>query len=92
MDIVWFKTSVVPKLENCQIEYHSFANGDFGDLERVELEKAGIGVTLDFWSLGWLGIHAISYKSGEEIINLLLEPDEKGKKEEVFRKLENVLR
>jgi hypothetical protein len=91
-DIIWFKENILPTLREYQIEYRSFENGDFGDVERVEFEGNNKGGSIDFWSTGWLGIHAYNYKEEQEIINVLLEPEEHLEKTKAFEKLQEILR
>lgn len=90
-DIIWFKKNIVPNFEGYKIDYHSFKNGDFGDLERVELEGYGKGVTIDFWSSGWLGIHAYNYREEKEVINILLEPEQHLEKEKGIKEIQEFM-
>lgn len=75
-DIVWFKEAVLPLLKNYNVLYSSFKDGDFGDLERIELEGENKGATIEFWSAGWIGIHIYDYKLNNTIFNVLFEPKE----------------
>lgn len=91
-DILWFKNEFIPLLvEDYKIEYVSFKEGDFGTLERVEIEGKNKGGNIDFWSLGWLNIHLVDYEEGKELLNVLLEPNQKIEKEEAFKKLLTLL-
>ena len=90
-DIVWFKKNVLPTLGEYKIKYLSFENGDFGDVERIEFEGKNKGGSIDFWSTGWIGIHAYNYKEEQEIINVLLEPEEHLEKTKAFEKLQKIL-
>lgn len=91
-DVIWFNTEMLPLLDGYSTEYRSFKNGDFGDLERVELEGNNKGVTLDFWSSGWIGIHLIDYLADAELLNVLLEPNQDSEKDEAFKKLKSILK
>lgn len=52
MNIDFFKTEVAPYLAGYELQYSSFSNGDFGDLERVEFERGDKLGTVDIWSKG----------------------------------------
>ena len=90
-DITWFKENMLPALGGYLIEYKSFKNGDFGDIERVEFEGNNKGGSIDFWSSGWLGIHVYNYKEEREIMNILLEPEQVLDKDKAFIELQSVL-
>ncbi len=91
-DIIWFKNKFIPLLsQKYTIEYSSFLDGDFGNLERVEIEGNHKGGNIDFWSLGWLNIHLVDYEKENELLNVLLEPHQEREKEEAFKKLEEFL-
>jgi hypothetical protein len=92
MDITWFKEKIMPTFIGYKIEYRSFKDGDFGDLERIEFEGYEKGVSIDFWSSGWLGIHAYDYKEEQEIFNVLLEPQQRLEKEKAFEEVQNILK
>lgn len=87
----WFNTTLLPKLSGYDIKFNTFKGGDFGDLERIEIEGNEKGVTIDFWSLGWISIHAYDYALDMEIMNVLTEPHEQIKIEDAFLRLENIL-
>lgn len=91
-DIEWFKSTVVPRLENYEVKYKSFEKGDFGSLSQIEFNSELMGGTIDFWSLGWLGIHLVDYKNGVELLNVLLEPDQNSEKENAFEELQKHLK
>ena len=92
MDINWFKNEVIPKIADVyKVDYSFFANGDFGNLDRVEFEGNGKGGHIDFWSLGWLNIHLVDYANGDELLNVLLEPQQDERKEEAFKRLLELL-
>lgn len=80
---------MLPTLSGCKAEYHSFKQGDFGDLERVELEGNKKGATVDFWSSGWLGVHLYDYAKDSELLNILLEPEQNLEKEKAFFELQS---
>ncbi|MDR2039449.1 MAG: hypothetical protein LBQ60_16120 [Bacteroidales bacterium] len=91
-DKIWFKNEFIPLLsQEYKIEYSVFQDGDFGNLERFEIEGNNKGGNIDFWSLGWLNIHLVDYESGNELLNILLEPHQEREKEEAFKKLEEFL-
>lgn len=46
---------------------------------------------VDFWSKGWVVIHVFDEELGDEVMNILLSPDEMDRLEAVFNQLKNVL-
>lgn len=90
-NIEWFKEQFLPKLEGYEIKYRSFKDGDFGNLERAELEGNNKGITLDFWSTGWLGVHLVDYIKEEELLNAFLEPYQQEEKDKVLKRLQELL-
>jgi hypothetical protein len=86
-NIAWFKENIVPLLEGYEIEYSFFEKGDFGDLDRVEIEGNGKGVTVEFWGMGWLGLHIFDYIQDQELLNILLEPNQYSEKERAFKEM-----
>jgi hypothetical protein len=90
-DIQWFNDQIAPTLRGFEISYKSFKNGDLGDIERVEFDGKDMGGSIDFWSSGWLGIHAYNYKEEKLLLNILLEPKEDKEQEKAFEKLRGLL-
>lgn len=91
-DMTWFKDRFIRLVrDGYKFEYTFFENGDFGDLERVELEGNEKGGNIDFWSSGWLNIHLVDYKIESELLNVLLEPHQEKEKEKAFEKLQSLL-
>lgn len=91
-DVIWFKNEFIPILiQGYEIDYSTFQDGDFGNLERVEIEGKNKGGNIDFWSLGWLNIHFVDYEKGDELLNVLLEPHQEREKEDAFKKLRELL-
>lgn len=74
--IDWFKNEILPHFKNYKLMYKDFYNGDLGDLKRIEFENEIIGGCVEFWSSGWIGIHAYDYIKDMEIMNILMEPSE----------------
>ena len=74
--LTWFKNEIKPRLSGFSVTYSNFGKGDFGTLERVELESEGLMGTVDFWSQEWLDIHVIDAVAGEERLNMMLGPDQ----------------
>jgi len=74
------------------LQHRFFASGDFGSLHQIEFNSSRIGLTVDFWSSGKLGIHLVNYKEGEELINVLLEAEEEVKKKEILKKIELIIK
>jgi hypothetical protein len=86
-NISWFKKTIEPKLRGYEIKYKFFEKGDFGSLNQVEFNSDAKGGVIDFWGLGWLGLHLYSYQKDEEILNVLLEPDEEIEKTKALEQL-----
>lgn len=89
MNIDFFKTEIAPHLPGYELQYSFFRNGDFGDLERVELERGNKLGTVDMWSKGWMSIDVYDSALDAQLINLLLSPDEL---EEQKKAIENLIR
>lgn len=90
-DINWFKKTILPKLNNFEIKYKFFENGDFGSLNQVEFNSTEIGGNIDFWELGWLGIFLWDFKTEKELINVLIEPNDLKKIEKEIKVLLNMI-
>ncbi|MEE4234063.1 hypothetical protein [Pseudomonas viridiflava] len=91
MDGAWFNESVKPLLKGFSLEYSSFAEGDFGDLERIELEGFNKLGTVEFWSKGWVGIDIYDCALDDQVMNVLLSPEEKESVSHVFDKFVKIL-
>lgn len=90
-DISWFKATMASKFIGYDLVYRYYAEGDFGSLDQVIIESTEKGGQVDFWGLGWLGISAYDYKRDQDLMNILLEPQEHAEKEKAFEKLLKVL-
>jgi hypothetical protein len=86
-----FKEVVVPTLENYEIKYSNSKDGDFGSLDQIEFNSEKLGGNIDFWGLGWLGVFLWDYELDEEIMNILLSPEQEEEKQKVFQKLKELL-
>lgn len=86
MDSAWFDESVKPLLKGFSLEYSSFAEGDFGALERIELEGFNKLGTVEFWSKGWVGIDIYDLILDNQVMNILLSPEEKESAPQAFEK------
>lgn len=91
MDVSWFNESVKPFLKGYSLEYSSFPNGDFGDLERVELEGFNKLATVEFWSKGWVGVDIYDCALDDQVMNVLLSPEEKESIPQAFELLVKIL-
>jgi hypothetical protein len=87
MDILKFDQEFKPLLKGCALEYSSFPNGDFGDLERVELEGFNKLATVEFWSRGWIGVDVYDVVLDQQVMCVLLSPEEMSLAPEVFERL-----
>ncbi len=90
-DVEWFKDNVVPKIKGYELEYKFFDEGDFGSLNQIEFNSKKIGGNVDFWGLGWLGIFVWNYETEEQLLNVLLEPNQQKEQDEALRQLQNLL-
>jgi hypothetical protein len=91
MDIHWFQENVKPRLQDCSFTYSSFSGGQFGDLERVELEGDRKLGTVEFWSEGWLGIDVYDLDLDDQVMNTLLSPEEKHLVGKVIERMINLM-
>lgn len=87
MDAFQFNKEVKPLLKGYSVECSTFANGDFGSLERIELEGFNKLATVEFWSEGWIGIDIYDCACDEQVMNILLSPEEKDLVPKAFEKL-----
>ena len=90
-DVEWFKDNVVPKIKGYELEYKFFDEGDFDSLNQIEFNSKKIGGNVDFWGLGWLGIFVWNYETEEQLLNVLLEPNQQKEQDEALRQLQNLL-
>ena len=87
MNMNYFKSCIAPQLDSYKLIYSSFPHGDFGSLERVEIEGKEKLATIDFWSTGWLNIDIYDLTLDEQVMNILLKPSEVQAKENTISKL-----
>jgi hypothetical protein len=90
-DVYWFKNNIVPKLEDYELVYKFFDEGDFGSLNQIEFNSKKIGGNVDFWGLGWLGIFVWNYETGEQLLNVLLDSNKKKEQDEALSLLQDLL-
>ncbi|GLU51193.1 hypothetical protein Dfri01_06540 [Dyadobacter frigoris] len=91
-DVNWFKKEVEPGLKGYEVKYKFFEKGDFGSLNQVEFNSESQGGEIDFWSTGWLGIHLVDYEKGEELLKGFLDPHQEKEKEQILKKLQELLK
>lgn len=91
MDIGQFEEKIKPLLGRYLLERSSFENGDFGNLDRIEIEGCNILATIDFWSKGWISIDVYDCLGEEQIMNVLLSPDKADRIPDEFNKLLAIL-
>lgn len=91
MNIDCIKKIIIPKLKNYKLTYNSFPNGDFGSLERINIEGINKVAGIDIWSKGWLNIDIYDLVLDEQVMNVLLSPEEIKEKEDAIVKLLGIL-
>lgn len=91
MDIYQFNDNIKPLLSGYLVQNSSFTTGDFGALERVELEGNNKLATLDFWFAGWLGVDVFDCSIDEQVMNVLLSPEEAHRTPYVIKELLRIL-
>jgi hypothetical protein len=86
-DIEWFKSEIAPNLNGYEVIYKFFEKGDFGSLNQIEFNSERLGGNIDFWGLGWLGVFIWNYEADEEVLNVLLRPEQSEEKDKVLRQM-----
>lgn len=71
-----------------EINYRHFLNGDLGDLSQILFEKGEKLGEVEFWSSGYVYICLVDTSTGQELINILLSPEEK---QEINKNLLNLV-
>ena len=90
-DIDCFKIEFESYLKGYEVEYRFFENGDLGDLNSVEFNSEERGGAIEFWSSGWLYVHFVDYIKGDELLNILLEPEQYEEKHKILNELKELL-
>jgi hypothetical protein len=90
-DIEWFRKTIAPYLKNYKIDYRTYSEGDLGGLDQVQVNSKEKGGNVDFWGLGYLGIFLWDYQKDEEIMNVLLDPNQEQEKDNAFKDFQNFL-
>ncbi|WP_175144215.1 hypothetical protein [Achromobacter dolens] len=83
-DVLWFNENIKPFLNGYLLSYSSFQKGDFGNLERIEVEGFEKLATVEFWSKGWVGIDIYDCALDTQVMNVLLSPEDGGSVVEAF--------
>ena len=68
-------------------KYSTDTNGQFGDLQRIEFESPSKIGGIDFWSTGWINMHLVDTVKGDELLNVLLAPNEGSEVKGAFEKM-----
>lgn len=77
MNISPFDKEVKPLLKGYSFEYSSFPNEGFGDLERMGLGGLNKLATVELWSKGWISVDMYDCACDEQVMSILLSPEEK---------------
>jgi len=91
MDMNYFKQKIAPKLGNYKLTYCSYPSGDFGSLERVNIENQNKMAGIDIWSQGWLDIDIYDLVLDKQVMNILLPPTAIQEKEDAIVKCLGIL-
>jgi len=92
MNLLQFDSQLVPLLQGYSVEYSQFEGGDFGALERVELDGFSKLATVEFWSRGWIGVDIYDCLIDEQLMNVLLSPDDAELEVDVFQRFISILK
>jgi hypothetical protein len=90
--IEWFKREIAPQLKGYELSYKFFEEGDFGSLHQIEFNSERMGGNIDFWGLGWLGVFIWNYETDEEVLNVLLRPEQGDEKDKVVKQMLEVIK
>ncbi len=91
MDVNYFKKKIAHLLGGYNLKYTSFKDGDFGDLERVEIDGFHKLATVDLWSKGWVNIDVYDCNLEIQLMNLLLDSSEEKEQGEAMEALLGIL-
>lgn len=91
MNIHYFKQQIAPQLIDYKLVYRSFPKGDFGSLERVEIDGKGKLGGIDFWSMGWLDLDIYDLVLDKQVLNKLLDPNEQQEQEHAIQQFIEIL-
>lgn len=87
MDIEQFKKELAPRFGGAELKYRYFESGDFGALWQIEFNVHRIGGNVDIWEKGWIGIFAWDFEKEEDLMNILLAPNQIAEQAEFFDQL-----
>lgn len=90
-DVFRFNSDVMPLLKDFSVASSTFPEGDFGDLERIEMAGLNKLATVEFWSSGWVGIDVYDCVCEQQVMNVLLSPAQKDLVPEAFEALLDIL-
>jgi hypothetical protein len=83
-DAGWFRENVMPHLHGYKVEFAHFQKGDFGDLDRIELENDRYSVCVEFWGWEYLGIMVFDKDLDDFTMNVMIFPENLAGKEASF--------
>ncbi|TLU98950.1 hypothetical protein FEN17_20385 [Dyadobacter luticola] len=78
-------------LSGYDLDRRFYEKSDFGSLHQVLFTTPPMQVEICFWELGWLGITVKNYENNEQILHILLEPNQELEKDSAFRELRDLL-
>ena len=90
-DLEWVKKDLIPLLVDYDIECDYFSEGDLGSLHAVTFESPKRGGYIHFWGLGWFVVNVYDYEKDEDVLNVLLEDNERDGQAELLERLKKIL-
>jgi hypothetical protein len=90
-DIEWFKSNFAQFFKGYDVNYRFYEEGDFGSLNQIDFNSNEKGGNIDVWGKGWLGIFLWDYKKEEQIMNVLLSPEQENEKQLALERFKNLL-
>ncbi len=86
-DFNWFKEDFFQYLKDYKVDYRFFEQGDYGHLNQVIFNSSRRGGEIDFWEDGTFSIHMWDFQNDEELLNIILKPNESFRRQYVFERL-----
>lgn len=92
IDVRWFNYSIRPLLPEFAFHHHYFESDDRSEgVHRVEIEGNKKGSKVMFYDSGALCVFVYDYKTGKELLNIHVDPDQDEEKYDILKKLPKLL-